>query len=127
MLGTFEIAVKILVWTDHQQFHRVLIQDAVGEQAHQGAHAELLDMHAGQITDLVFTHAGLIGDGSHRPVKRCFLLLMQLFDGALEGRGDKDAHQPNWYSPTGSSWSAIRMSRMTVKGRSGFSAAILPI
>lgn len=51
----------------------------------------------------------------------------QLFDGTLKGRGNKKAHQPNWYSPTGSSCSAIRMSRMTLKGRSGFSAAILPI
>lgn len=127
MPGTFEVTVKILVWTDHQQFHRVLIQDAVGEQAHQGAHAELVDKHAGQITDLVFTHVGLIGDGSHRPVKRCFLLLVQLFGCALEGRGERDAHQPKWYSTTGSSWSAIRMSRITLKGRSGFSAAILPI
>jgi hypothetical protein len=34
MLGAFEVAVEILVWTDHQQLQRVLIQDAVGEQAH---------------------------------------------------------------------------------------------
>ena len=127
MLGAFEVAVEILVRTDHQQLQRVLIQDAVGEQAQQVAHAELIDLHAGQITDLGLTDVGLAGDGSHRFVKRGFLLLVQLFNRALEGRGDKDAHQPNWYSPTGSSWSAIRMSRMTLKGRSGFSVAILPI
>ena len=127
MLGAFEVAVEILVRANHQQLERVLIQNAVGKQAQQVAHAELVNLHASQIADFGFTGFRLADNGSNCLVKRGFLLLVQLFNGALEGRCDKDAHQPNWYSPTGSSWSAIRMSRMTLNGRSGFSAAILPI
>ena len=79
MLGAFEVAVEILVRTDHQQLQRVLIEDAVGKQAPQGAHAEFVDLLTGQITDFGFTHIGLAGDGSYRFVKRGFLLLVQLF------------------------------------------------
>ena len=45
----------------------------------------------------------------------------------MNGVASTEADIPVSYSPTGSSWSVIRMSRMTLKGRSGFSAAILPI
>lgn len=70
MLGALEVAVEVLVRTDHQQLQRVLIQDAVGEQAQQVAHAKLVDLYAGQIAHFGFTHIGLVGDGSHRLVKR---------------------------------------------------------
>ncbi len=55
MLGAFEVAVEILVRANHQQLERVLIQNAVGKQAQQVAHAELVNLHASQIADFGFT------------------------------------------------------------------------
>ena len=83
VFGAFEPAVEILVRTDHQQLQCVFIQDAVGEQAQQGAHAELVNPHASQVTNVGFTRVGLAGDGSHRFVKRGFLLLVQLLNDRL--------------------------------------------
>nr|CUV15842.1 protein of unknown function [Ralstonia solanacearum] len=103
MLNALEIAVEILVRTDHQEFERVLIQDSVGQQAQQIAHAEFVDLYARQVTDFGFSNVGLTGDRADSLVERSLLLTMQLFDCALERGGDEDAHQPNWYSPTGSS------------------------
>ena len=45
----FEVAVKILVRTNHQQLERVFIKNAVGKEAQQVAHAELVYLHASQI------------------------------------------------------------------------------
>lgn len=103
LFRTLEVAVEILVRADHQEFERVLIQDPVGQQAQEIAHPEFIDLHTCQVADFGFTGFGLAGDLAHGLVERGFLLAMQLFDRALEGGGDKDAHQPNWYSPAGSS------------------------
>ena len=70
--GAFEISVKVLVWTDHQQFDGVFFQDAVGEQAHQVTHAKLVNQHASQITHFGFPRFGLARDGFYRLVKRRF-------------------------------------------------------
>ncbi len=56
-----------------------------------------------QIADFGFTDVRLANKGSNGLIKREFLLLVQFFYDALEGRREKDAHQSNWYSPTGAS------------------------
>lgn len=103
LIRALEVAVEILVWADHQEFEHVLIQDPAGQQAQEIAHPEFLELHTCQVADFGFTGFGLAGDRAHGLVERGFLLAMQLFGRALEGGGDKDAHQPNWYSPAGSS------------------------
>jgi hypothetical protein len=66
------------VRTDHQQLERVLIQNAVGKEAQQLAHAELVDLHASQIADFGFAGFRLADNGSNCLVKRGFFLPMQL-------------------------------------------------
>ena len=55
--------------------------------AQQKAHAELVNLHAGQIANFGFTGFRLAGDGSYRLVWRILVLPVQLFDGVVEGRG----------------------------------------
>ncbi len=92
LFRTLEVAVEILVRAYHQEFERVLIEDPVGQQAEEIAHPEFLDLHTCQVADYGFTGFGLAGDRAHGIVERGLLLAMQLFDRALEGGGDKDAH-----------------------------------
>ena len=77
--GAFEISVKVLVRTDHQQFDGVFVQDAVGEQAQKVTHAKLVSQHASQITHFGLARFGLARDGFYCLVKRRFLLPGQLF------------------------------------------------
>ena len=74
--------------TDHQQLERVFIQNAVGEQAQQVAHAELVNLHTSQIADFGFTGLRLADDGSDRFVKR-------LDAQKLEGMVQYNAFPPN--------------------------------
>jgi hypothetical protein len=95
MLDAFEVSVKILVRTNHQQLQGVLIEYAVSKETQEVTHAELVYLHAGQITDFDISDIRLANDGSNCLIKREFLLLVQLFNDALEGPCDKDSHQSN--------------------------------
>ena len=101
--AAFKVAVKIFVRAHHQQFEGVFIEQAVSQKTLQVAHPKLEHLHAGQIAEFGLTHFRLICDRSHGLVKHCLLLLVQLFDGAMKGWGNQYSHQPNWYSPAGSS------------------------
>jgi len=87
-----EVTVEILVWSNHQQLECALIKDSVGQQTKQALHAEFVDTHPSEVADFGCARFRLIGDGSHRFVERGFLLLVQLFDGALERGCDKNTH-----------------------------------
>ena len=81
-------------------FHLVVRVDA--ERARAWDRDEVLRQNYGTAT-LLEGADWLSRMGVPQLLERGLLPRVQLFDSALEGRGDQDAHQPNLYSPTGSS------------------------
>ena len=51
-----QVAVKVLMRSDHQQLDSLWVQNAVGEQARLVDHLELVYLHTGQIADLGFAN-----------------------------------------------------------------------
>jgi len=64
-LSVFEVAVKILLRTNHQQLECVPIQNAVSKKAQQVTHAELVSRYASQIADFGFAGLRLADIGSN--------------------------------------------------------------
>ena len=89
IVQTLEVAVKVLMRSDHQQLDSLWVQNAVGEQARLVDHLELVYLHTGQIADLGFANFRGSGDCAHRLIKFRLLLAVQLFDDTLESRGDE--------------------------------------
>lgn len=102
-LDTFQVTVEVFMRANGQQLDRCLVDHAVRQQTQLIGQSELEDANTYQIAHLGFANLGVTCNGLHGCVKVGFLLAVQLFDGSLESWGDKNPHQPNWYSPTDSS------------------------